>query len=188
MFLPLICNRLLKEVYLEDQRKPEWFEVDRAITCRRKSGSDSTCDILTAIQDNEGLQEYEFLVKWKGLDYCEATWESCCTEGVQDAISKLVEKHQSALKRLDCVSPTCLEGVITEDVHNGALYSYQHQGLQWIFDNYKARRNVILAGMFMTSKAVMHVIFHMFVFSIFLLTIILYGLCRSVWHASDLFL
>uniref|UniRef100_K3XRZ6 CHD3-type chromatin-remodeling factor PICKLE n=1 Tax=Setaria italica TaxID=4555 RepID=K3XRZ6_SETIT len=150
---------LLKEAYLEDQRKPEWFEVDRAIACRRKSGSDSTCDILTAIQDNEDLQEYEFLVKWKGLDYCEATWESCCTEGVQVAISKLVERHQIASKRIDCVSPICLEGVITEDVHNGALYSYQHQGLQWIFDNFKARRNVILADEMGLGKTVQVVCF-----------------------------
>jgi len=64
-----VCDSLLKEVYVEDQRKPEWFEVDRAIACRRKSGCDTTCDILTTIQDNKDFQDYEFLVKWKGLDY-----------------------------------------------------------------------------------------------------------------------
>jgi len=151
-----VCDSLLKEVYVEDQRKPEWFEVDRAIACRRKSGCDTTCDILTTIQDNKDFQDYEFLVKWKGLDYSEATWESCCTEGLQAAISKLVERHHSALKRIDCVSPVCLKGVITEEVHNGALYGYQNQGLQWIFDNFRTRRNVILAGTFMNPKAVMH--------------------------------
>ncbi|RLN25283.1 hypothetical protein C2845_PM07G30510 [Panicum miliaceum] len=150
---------LIKEVYVEDQRKPEWFEVDRAIACRRKSGCDSTYDILTTIQDNKDFQEYEFLVKWKGLDYCEATWESCCTEGVQAAISKLVERHQSVLKRIDCVSPVCLEGVITEEIHNGALYGYQHQGLQWIFDNFKTRRNVILADEMGLGKTVQVVCF-----------------------------
>ncbi|KAG2602355.1 CHD3-type chromatin-remodeling factor PICKLE-like isoform X2 [Panicum virgatum] len=150
---------LLKEVYVEDQRKPEWFEVDRAIACRRKSGCDTTCDILTTIQDNKDFQDYEFLVKWKGLDYSEATWESCCTEGLQAAISKLVERHHSALKRIDCVSPVCLKGVITEEVHNGALYGYQQQGLQWIFDNFKARRNVILADEMGLGKTVQVVCF-----------------------------
>ncbi|KAF8768989.1 hypothetical protein HU200_007047 [Digitaria exilis] len=138
-------NILLKEVYLEDQRKPEWFEVDRVIACRTKSGPAGTCDILTAIQDNKGFVENEFLVKWKDLDYSEATWESCSTEGVEAAISKLVERQQNALKRTDCVSPTSLEGMITKEVNNGALYSYQLQGVQWIFDNFKTRRNVILA-------------------------------------------
>jgi len=150
---------LLKEVYLEDQRKPEWFEVDRAIACRRKSGCDSTCDILTTIQDIKDFQEYEFLVKWKGLDYSEATWESCCKEGLQAAISKLVERHQRALKRIDCVSPVCLKGVITEEVHNGALYGYQNQGLQWIFDNFRTRRNVILADEMGLGKTVQVVCF-----------------------------
>ncbi|RLN05035.1 hypothetical protein C2845_PM13G15190 [Panicum miliaceum] len=137
---------LLKEVYVEDQRKPEWFEVDRAIAF---GGS----------LDNKDFLEYEFLVKWKGLDYCEATWESCCTEGVQAAISKLVERHQGVLKRIDCVSPVCLEGVITEEIHNGALYGYQHQGLQWIFDNFKTRRNVILADEMGLGKTVQVVCF-----------------------------
>ncbi|KAG2593370.1 hypothetical protein PVAP13_5NG170940 [Panicum virgatum] len=150
---------LLKEVYLEDQRKPEWFEVDRAIACRRKSGCDSTCDILTTIQDIKDFQDYEFLVKWKGLDYSEATWESCCKEGLQAAISKLVERHQRALKRIDCVSPVCLKGVITEEVHNGALYGYQNQGLQWIFDNFRTRRNVILADEMGLGKTVQVVCF-----------------------------
>lgn len=153
MILQIICYSLLKEVYLEDQRKPEWFEVDRVIACRRKSGPDGTCDVLTAIQDNKDFDEYEFLVKWKDLDYFEATWESFCMEGVKAAVSKLVERHQNALKRTDCVSPTSLEGVITKEVNNGALYSYQLQGLQWIFDNFKTRRNVILAGKIMNFKA-----------------------------------
>ncbi|CAL4946313.1 unnamed protein product [Urochloa decumbens] len=150
---------LLKEVYSEDERKPEWFEVDRAIACRRKFDCDSTCDILTTIQDSKDFQEYEFLVKWKGLDYSEATWESCCTEGVQAAISKLVGRHQNALKKVDSVSPICLEGVIKEEVCNGALYSYQQQGLQWMLDNFKARRNVILADEMGLGKTVQVVCF-----------------------------
>jgi chromodomain-helicase-DNA-binding protein 4 len=143
---------LLKEVYSEDQRKPEWLEVDRAIACRRKCDPDGTCDILTAFQDNKNFEAYEILVKWNGLDYCDATWESCCTEGVQAALSMLVERHQKTLKRIDHVSPLFLDRVIPEEVHNGALYDYQLQGLQWIFNNFKTKRNVILAGKFMNSK------------------------------------
>jgi chromodomain-helicase-DNA-binding protein 4 len=149
----LLCNHdsLLKEVYLEDQRKPEWFEVDRAIACRRKSVPAATCDILASFEDNKDFGEYEFLVKWKGLDYCEATWEpASCTEGVQAAIFKLIERHQNTLKRTDCVSSVCLDDVSPKEIHN-SLYDYQLQGLQWIFDNFKTKKNVILAGMLTIS-------------------------------------
>lgn len=153
MIIQTYCNSLLKEVYSEDQRKPEWFEVDRAIACRRKFDHDGLCDISATFQDNKDFDGYEFLVKWKGLDYCEATWESC-TEGVQPAVSMLVKRHQNTLKRVDCVSQICLDGMIPEKVHSDSLYDYQLQGLQWIFDNFQTRRSVILAGMFMNSKAI----------------------------------
>ncbi|KAL6840221.1 hypothetical protein ACP4OV_030031 [Aristida adscensionis] len=150
---------LLKEVYSEDQRKPEWFEVDRAIACRRKFGPDVTCHILTTFQDNEDFGEYEFLVKWKGLDYCDATWEPCCTEAVHTAVSMLVERHKNKLKIIDSISSSCLDGVIPKEIHNGALYDYQLQGLQWIFDNFRTRRNVILADEMGLGKTVQVVCF-----------------------------
>ncbi|KXG33813.2 hypothetical protein SORBI_3003G377300 [Sorghum bicolor] len=150
---------LLKEVYSEDQRKPEWLEVDRAIACRRKCDPDGTCDLLTSFQDNKNFEEYEVLVKWKGLDYCEATWESCCTEGVQAALSMLVERHQKTLKKPNHVSPLFLDSVISKEVHNGALYDYQLQGLQWIFNNFKTRRNVILADEMGLGKTVQVICF-----------------------------
>ncbi|WVZ67934.1 hypothetical protein U9M48_016946, partial [Paspalum notatum var. saurae] len=152
-------NILLKEVYSEDQRKPEWFEVDRAIACRRKGDTDGTCDILITFQDNKNFEEFEFLVKWKGLDYCEATWEPYCTEGVQAAIPMLVEMHQKASKRIDHAIPMCLDGVISHEVHNGSLYDYQLQGLQWMLNNFKTRRNVILADEMGLGKTVQVVCF-----------------------------
>ncbi|KAL6614067.1 hypothetical protein ACP70R_036337 [Stipagrostis hirtigluma subsp. patula] len=150
---------LLKEVYSEDQRKSEWLEVDRAIACRRKYSPDSTCDILTIFQDNKGLEEFEFLVKWKGLDYCDSTREPCCTEAVKDAVSMLVKRHQNSLKRIDCASPICLDGAIPEEIHNGALYDYQLQAVQWMFDNFKTRRNIILADEMGLGKTVQVVCF-----------------------------
>ncbi|CAM0883929.1 unnamed protein product [Alopecurus aequalis] len=153
-------NTLPKEVYSDDERKPEWFEVDRAIACRRKFDSDGICDILASFQNNENFEEYEFLVKWKGLDYCDATWESYSTEGVQSAVSMLVKRHRNTLKRADCVSQMYIDEMIPENVH-GALYDYQLQGLQWIFDNFKARprRSVILADEMGLGKTVQVVSF-----------------------------
>ncbi|KAM0925852.1 hypothetical protein ACQ4PT_003771 [Festuca glaucescens] len=138
-------NSLPKEVFSDDERKPEWFEVDRAIACRRKFEPHGLCDILASFEDNEDFEGYEFLVKWKGLDYCDATWEPYSTEGVQSAISMLVERHRNTLKRADCISQMYTDEMIPENVHSGALYDYQLQGLQWIFDNFKIRRSVILA-------------------------------------------
>jgi chromodomain-helicase-DNA-binding protein 4 len=75
---------------------------------------------------------------------------------VQSAISMLVERHRNTLKRADCISQMYTDEMIPENVHSGALYDYQLQGLQWIFDNFKIRRSVILAGMLMNSKDTIH--------------------------------
>uniref|UniRef100_A0A0D3EX12 CHD3-type chromatin-remodeling factor PICKLE n=1 Tax=Oryza barthii TaxID=65489 RepID=A0A0D3EX12_9ORYZ len=149
---------LRKEVYSEDQRKLEWFEVDRAIACRRKFHHEGLCDVLATFQDNQDFDGYEFLVKWKGLDYCEATWEPCCTDGVQQAVSMLVRRHKNASKRVN-ISQTCLDGSKIEEVHCGALYDYQLQGLQWLIDNFKTRRSVILADEMGLGKTVQVVCF-----------------------------
>uniref|UniRef100_A0A0E0CB45 Uncharacterized protein n=1 Tax=Oryza meridionalis TaxID=40149 RepID=A0A0E0CB45_9ORYZ len=151
-------NCLPKEVYSEDQRKLEWFEVDRAIACRRKFHHEGLCDVLATFQNNQDFDGYEFLVKWKGLDYCEATWEPCCTDGVQQAVSMLVRRHKNASKRVN-ISQTCLDGSKIEEVHCGSLYDYQLQGLQWLIDNFKTRRSVILADEMGLGKTVQVVCF-----------------------------
>ncbi|KAF0920673.1 hypothetical protein E2562_036182 [Oryza meyeriana var. granulata] len=151
-------NCLPKAIYSEDQRKLEWFEVDRAIACRRKFHHEGLCDILATFQDNQDFHEYEFLVKWKGLDYCEATWEPYCTDGVQHAVSMLVKKHRNASKRVN-ISQTCPDALKIEDVHSAALYDYQLQGLQWLLDNFKTRRSVILADEMGLGKTVQVVCF-----------------------------
>ncbi|VAH83094.1 unnamed protein product [Triticum turgidum subsp. durum] len=143
-------NTLPKEAYSEDQRKPEWLEVDRAIACRRKFGRDGLCDVLASFHNNEDFEGYEFLVKWKGLDYCDVTWESYCTEGVASAVSMLVQRHKNTLQ-----SPMNSDVMVPENV----LYAYQLQGLQWILDNFKSRRSVILADEMGLGKTVQVVCF-----------------------------
>ncbi|PNT73311.1 CHD3-type chromatin-remodeling factor PICKLE-like [Brachypodium distachyon] len=152
-------NSLPKDVYSEDQRKPEWFVIDQAIACRLKSNPDGLCDILANCQDNKDFEGYEFLVKWKGLDYCDAAWESYFTEGVKSAVSMLVKRHRNALNRVDCVNQMCMDSMIPETVHNGVLYDYQLQGLKWIFENYKTRKSVILADEMGLGKTVQVVCF-----------------------------
>ncbi|KAK1668651.1 hypothetical protein QYE76_056810 [Lolium multiflorum] len=150
---------LLEEVYTEDERKPEWFEVDRAIACRQKYDIDGPCDILATFQNNKDFDGYEFLVKWNDLDYGECTWEPYCTEGVPSAVSMLIERHQNTLKRVARVSETCMDGKLPDKVHNGVLYGYQLQGLQWIFQNFITRRSVILADEMGLGKTVQVVCF-----------------------------
>ncbi|CAM0883924.1 unnamed protein product [Alopecurus aequalis] len=150
---------LLEEVYTKDERKPEWFEVDRAIACRQKYDLDSSCDILATFQDNKDFEAYEFLVKWNDLDYSESTWEPYCTKGVPSAVSMLIERHQNASKRVDCVSVTCMDEMLPDKVHSGDLYEYQLQGFKWIFENFRSEKSVILADEMGLGKTVQAVCF-----------------------------
>lgn len=145
-----------------DERKLEWFEMDRAIACRRKSNLGKSCDIWKVCPTDQDNREFEFLVKWKGLDYFESTWETTCTEELLAEVGRLVQRHQRATERTNsgCVSSgSGLPNTTPIDLYGGILYDYQIQGLNWILSNFKARRNVILADEMGLGKTVQVVSF-----------------------------
>ncbi|XP_058089747.1 CHD3-type chromatin-remodeling factor PICKLE-like [Magnolia sinica] len=145
-----------------DPRKAEWFKIDRVIACRRKFNAHNVCEILNLSQASQDSREFEFLVKWMGLDYSDVTWESSCMEELLTEIGKLVHRHQRAIERSDnyCweshvpqldVQPSYLKG--------GILFDYQMRGLNWILNNFISRRNVILADEMGLGKTVQVVSF-----------------------------
>jgi len=133
-----------------DERKPEWFKIDRVIACRRKCDSGKSCEIWNMCSSNKENEEFEFLVKWMGLDYCDSTWESSCNEELLAEVGGLIQRHKRAAERVDHFSTSsgCEPPNKTpNELYGGTLYNYQLHGLNWILSNFKERRNVILAGM-----------------------------------------
>lgn len=128
-----------------DRRQPEWLQIDRAIACSSRVEPANPCDISSQLLTDENTSDFKFLVKWKGLDYCDTTWESEMTKELRGAIAKLVERHHRALE-IDLDKEQGLNSKSIAESYKGVLYDYQIQGVQWILDNFQARRNVILAG------------------------------------------
>ncbi|KAJ4966726.1 hypothetical protein NE237_018575 [Protea cynaroides] len=153
---------LLDGATIIDQRKPEWLMIDRIIACRKKHTVNNLCKAYNLSETRGECTELEFLVKWKGLDYNDLTWESSCMNELLDELDKLVQRHQKAVARshILCeklsfsrleVQPSYLKG--------GVLYDYQLRGLNWILHNFMSRINVILADEMGLGKTVQVVSF-----------------------------
>lgn len=135
---------------LVDHRKPEWFHIDRVISLRKKDNIAEKCQILPSFQASQHQNEdFEYLTKWKGLDYCEATWESTLTEDLLAAVSNLFQRHTKTSERCnnDHLNTSVCHFDETPGYLSGMLYPYQLVGLNWLLRSFLARRNVILAGM-----------------------------------------
>jgi chromodomain-helicase-DNA-binding protein 4 len=76
-----------------DLRKPEWLQIDRAIACSKRVDPSNLCEISSQLLIDQNISDFKFLVKWKGLDYCDSTWESEMTEELTAAVARLVERH-----------------------------------------------------------------------------------------------
>ncbi|XP_078182230.1 uncharacterized protein LOC144575859 isoform X2 [Carex rostrata] len=141
-----------------DLRQPEWLQIDRAIACSSRVEPANPCDISSQLLTDENPSDFKFLVKWKGLDYCDTTWESEMTEELRGAITQLVERHHKA-SEIDLDKEQGLNSKSIAESYKGVLYDYQIQGVQWILDNFQARRNVILADEMGLGKTVQVVCF-----------------------------
>ncbi|XP_057484186.1 protein CHROMATIN REMODELING 5-like [Actinidia eriantha] len=128
-------------------------QVERLIADR--VGKDSSGDVIL-----------EYLVKWQGLSYAEATWESVIDiEFAQDAINeykareaaltiqgKMLDlqrkKSKASLRKLD-EQPEWLKG--------GKLRDYQLEGLNFLVNSWRNDTNVILADEMGLGKTVQSV-------------------------------
>ncbi|KAH9317322.1 hypothetical protein KI387_019091, partial [Taxus chinensis] len=150
-----------------DERKPEWLKIDRVIACREKLlGSESSSEIgMANLSGSEKNGKYEFLVKWMGLDYSDATWEDSCNEELLGSAAKLVERHQKAIERVEIDRGHPVSVSIKEQpsyLKGGILHDYQLQGMKWILNNFEHRRNVILAdemGLGKTIQAITFIVY-----------------------------
>uniref|UniRef100_A0A1D1Z0P6 CHD3-type chromatin-remodeling factor PICKLE n=1 Tax=Anthurium amnicola TaxID=1678845 RepID=A0A1D1Z0P6_9ARAE len=145
-----------------DCRKPEWFKVDRVVACRKKSDPDNYIDVLTLPCIDENKVELEFLVKWVGLDYDDATWESSSSEELSSAVSELVKRHHGVAEKIDNYPSNinvCRFDMSPNYLRGGHLYDYQLEGLNWILSNFLVRNNVILADEMGLGKTVQVVSF-----------------------------
>lgn len=135
---------------LVDHRKSEWFHVDRVISFRKKDNPDEKSQIMPSFQPNQQQYgDFEYLTKWKGLDYCEATWESTLTEELSAEVSNFFQRHTKTSERCDDdhLNSSVCHFDETPGYMSGMLYPYQLVGLNWLLSNFLARRNAILAGM-----------------------------------------
>lgn len=149
---------------LVDERKPEWLKIDRVIACREKVDSDNSLYEVEkpSITGPKKNGKYEFLVKWMGLDYCDATWEDSCNEELLGTADKLVERHQKANERVETDSGHPVGLSLKEQptyLNGGILHGYQLQGIKWLLNNFEQRRNVILADEMGLGKTIQAIAF-----------------------------
>ncbi|CAN6475877.1 unnamed protein product [Victoria cruziana] len=131
-----------------DLRSSEWFKMDRVIACRKKSISKEVCNILNLCHQSQQDGQYEYLVKWKGLEYGDATWETSGTDELLVQFNKLVQRHEKANEIRDSDCRKLQNFQLNEQpcyLTGGILFEYQIFGVNWILSNFQIRRNVILA-------------------------------------------
>lgn len=149
---------------LVDERKPEWLKIDRVIACREKVDCDNSLYEVEkpSITGPKKNGRYEFLVKWMGLDYCDATWEDSCNEELLGTADKLVERHQKANEWVESDSGHLVGLSLMQQpsyLNGGILHSYQLQGIKWLLNNFEQRRNVILADEMGLGKTIQAIAF-----------------------------
>ncbi|XP_043724989.1 CHD3-type chromatin-remodeling factor CHR7-like [Telopea speciosissima] len=153
---------LLDGVTIIDQRKPEWLMIDRVIACRKKHTVNNICKAYNLSETREECVEHECLVKWKGLDYNDATWDSSYTKELLAELDKLAQRHQKAVLRSRSVCEKCSFSSLDLQpsyLAGGFLYDYQLRGLNWLLHNFMSRNNVILADEMGLGKTVQVVSF-----------------------------
>lgn len=149
-------NRRLKEEDEDapiDDRRAEWFGVDRVIAYRIRGsnsyGVPQLPSLPRSLSKSDGdVERYEYLVKWKGLEYDAATWETCTTGDVRAGISTFDERHQKAEARYMQSQNLVFTNLKVQPdyVNGGVLHNYQLSGLKWLLCNFLERKSVILAG------------------------------------------
>lgn len=119
------------------------------------------------IGTQDGDEETEYYVKWKGLDYEECTWEtaSLVSELAQTAIDRFLDRSSRSLASDNKESNTNTRSShvpIREQppyVANGQLRDFQITGLNFLAYNWTKNKNVILADEMGLGKTVQTVAF-----------------------------
>ncbi|MEW5309106.1 MAG: hypothetical protein WDW38_001015 [Sanguina aurantia] len=125
----------------------EWSDVERVIARRRISTTDRKAHPTSGGPD----MVIEYLVKWKGLEYSEATWfrEDAMTDVDKEAVAKFVAIHAPRAAGYNRGGPSNIlrahETFPMPTFLNGrALRDYQESSVRWMVGNFCSRRCCIL--------------------------------------------
>lgn len=134
----------------------DFLEVDRAQLLRNfvNKGTHveidedwTTVERIIAQRSVSKAGNIEYLTKWKGLDYSDATWEA--QEALQNDLQHL-KRYQQINKKVSKPKPKALDKLGVGEkylpkLENGVtLRSYQKESVQWMAGNYKESRSCIL--------------------------------------------
>ncbi|MEW5298254.1 MAG: hypothetical protein WDW36_001399 [Sanguina aurantia] len=126
---------------------PEWGDVERVIARRRVSTADRRARPTPGGPDTA----VEYLVKWKGLEYAEATWfrEDAMTDVDREAVARFAAVHAPRAAGYNRGGPSnalrAHETFPLPAFLNGrALRDYQESSVRWMVGNFCSRRSCIL--------------------------------------------
>lgn len=153
--------------YEEDDISPEQREqyiLDRE---RENEALEDYTNVERVVAVRDGEEDTEYLIKWKGLQYDECTWETAAdvSERAQDKIDQFIDRSQRSWQSDRKESNPDTRGRMTKLEHqpsyitNGELREFQMKGLNFLALNWTRSNNVILADEMGLGKTVQSVSF-----------------------------
>lgn len=148
---------------ISPEQKEEYL-LDRE---RQQEALEDYTKVERIVAHQEGEEGDEYLVKWKGLQYDECTWEaaSLVAEHAQDKIDIFLDRQQRSWQsnRTEANPDTRSRMVKLEEqpsyIKNGELREFQLKGLNFLALNWTRSNNVILADEMGLGKTVQSVSF-----------------------------
>ena len=148
----------------DDEEEEETSEEDAAAkkktskkkTSKKKKGESSEEEDDDDDDADDAEPSHEYLVKWRGLGYGEATWETAALLSSDvDAAHVAAYEKRNDLKAKRAIHATAAENqkngaklpakpTPPEFKNNMALREYQVTSFEWMVGNYRRRQNVIL--------------------------------------------
>ncbi|KAG8165372.1 hypothetical protein KVR01_005647 [Diaporthe batatas] len=153
--------------YDDDAITPEEREqyiLDRE---RENEALEDYTNVERVVAMRDGEEDTEYLIKWKGLQYDECTWETSAdvSERAQDKIDQFIDRSQRNWQSDRKESNPDTRGRMTKLEHqpsyitNGELREFQMKGLNFLALNWTRGNNVILADEMGLGKTVQSVSF-----------------------------
>lgn len=148
---------------ISPEQKEEYL-LDRE---RQQEALEDYTKVERIVAHQNGEEGDEYLVKWKGLQYDECTWEaaSLVSEHAQDQIDIFLDRQQRSWQsnRTESNPDTRSRMVKLEEqpsyITNGELREFQLKGLNFLALNWTRANNVILADEMGLGKTVQSVSF-----------------------------
>lgn len=133
---------------------PDFNDVQRIISCDNPSVAKAF--LQPNFRDDGSYDEVQYLVKWRGLPYCECTWEKWCDiTGFLNEVRRFWELQKTpGINTLTYTHPSIQDYTKLEvspkfgddnTIGNLVLRDYQLEGVNWLLWNWWLKRPCILA-------------------------------------------